>query len=61
MDLFTSLAAIMMGLSMYFLMVSRHRWLSIIGYLLGVLFIIIVSMYIGMSLKVCAPVRTFYM
>jgi hypothetical protein len=54
--------AIIAGLIMYRLMVSETRWLSILGYVLGVLFVAVLSMQIGMNLKECAPtVPTWYM
>lgn len=48
-----AMLTLIFGVCMYRLMISERRWLSILGYVLGVLCIALVSMQIGMNLKEC--------
>jgi hypothetical protein len=43
------------GVVMYFMIVSRYRWISILGYLMALIFIMTVSFHLGYQAHICGP------
>ncbi len=52
------LPPVVIGLILYFMMVSKYRWISVIGYLLGILLVMVMCFHLGYQFRVCEPEPT---